>query len=48
MKEAFKLMGELGIEPKIISGDNPQTVAALLRQLGIETRGGRHRGVGPG
>ena len=40
VKEAFKLMGELGIEPKIISGDNPQTVAALLRQLGIETRGG--------
>jgi cation-transporting ATPase E len=26
---------ELGIEPKIISGDNPQTVAALARQVGF-------------
>jgi cation-transporting ATPase E len=26
---------ELGIEPKIISGDNPQTVAALARQVGL-------------
>lgn len=40
VKEAFSLMDELGIEPKIISGDNPQTVAALLKQLGIETKGG--------
>ena len=40
VKEAFALMAELGIEPKIISGDNPQTVAALLAQLGIETKGG--------
>ncbi len=40
VKEAFGLMDELGIEPKIISGDNPHTVAALLQQLGIETRGG--------
>lgn len=40
VKEAFTLMDELGIEPKIISGDDPRTVAALLRQLGIETRGG--------
>ena len=40
VKEAFGLMDELGIEPKIISGDNPQTVAALLQQLRIETRGG--------
>jgi cation-transporting ATPase E len=27
--------GELGIEPKIISGDNPQTVVALARQVGF-------------
>ncbi len=40
VKEAFRLMAELGIEPKIISGDNPQTVAALLQQLQIETPGG--------
>lgn len=40
VKDAFRLMGELGIEPKIISGDNPQTVAALLQQLQIETPGG--------
>ena len=40
VKEAFQLMRELDIEPKIISGDNPQTVTALLRQLRIETAGG--------
>lgn len=40
VKEAFTLMHELGIEPKIISGDNPQTVSALLNQLRIETAGG--------
>ena len=40
VKEAFTLMHELGMEPKIISGDNPQTVAALLQQLRIETAGG--------
>jgi cation-transporting ATPase E len=37
---AFEMMDELGIEPKIISGDNPHTVAALLAQLGIHPRGG--------
>ena len=37
---AFRLMDELGIEPKIISGDNPATVAALVQQLGITLRGG--------
>lgn len=38
--EAFEMMDSLGIEPKIISGDNPHTVAALLAQLGIEAKGG--------
>ena len=38
--EAFQTMDELGIEPKIISGDHPETVAALIRQLGVELRGG--------
>ena len=38
--EAFRMMDELGIEPKIISGDNPATVAALVQQLGIQLRGG--------
>ena len=37
---AFRLMEDLGIEPKIISGDNPATVAALIQQLGITLRGG--------
>ena len=40
VKNAFDMMTRLGIEPKLISGDNPQTVAALLKQLGIATRGG--------
>ena len=40
VREAFQLMAELGIEPKIISGDNPQTVSALLQQLQIQTAGG--------
>ena len=37
---AFHMMDELGIEPKIISGDNPETVSALVQQLGIELSGG--------
>ena len=38
--DAFRMMNELGIEPKIISGDNPATVAALIQQLGIRLQGG--------
>ena len=38
--ETFGMMAELGMEPKIISGDNPQTVAALVRQLPIRPKGG--------
>ncbi len=38
--DAFRMMADLGIEPKIISGDNPATVAALVQQLGIELPGG--------
>ena len=38
--DAFRMMDELEIEPKIISGDNPATVAALVQQLGIKLRGG--------
>jgi len=34
-QETLKRFGELGIEPKIISGDNPRTVAALARQVGF-------------
>ena len=37
--EAFAMMASLEIEPKIISGDHPQTVASLLVQLGIKTKG---------
>ena len=40
VKSAFDLMVELYIEPKVISGDNPGTVSALLSQLGIEVTGG--------
>ncbi|MFN0095476.1 MAG: HAD-IC family P-type ATPase [Dehalococcoidia bacterium] len=40
VKGAFALMDSLGIEPKLISGDNPGTVAALLAQLGVTPRGG--------
>ena len=40
VREAFQLMADLGIEPKIISGDNPRTVSALLQQLQIQTAGG--------
>ncbi|MCS7295137.1 MAG: HAD-IC family P-type ATPase [Chloroflexota bacterium] len=40
VREAFALMKQLGIEPKIISGDNPHTVAALLGQLQIRLKGG--------
>ncbi|MCC6381196.1 MAG: HAD-IC family P-type ATPase [Dehalococcoidia bacterium] len=40
VRQAFAMMEKLGIEPKLISGDNPHTVAALLKQLGIRTRGG--------
>ena len=37
---AFRMMDEIGIEPKIISGDHPATVAALVQQLGIRLVGG--------
>jgi cation-transporting ATPase E len=40
VKSAFGMMDRLGIEPKLISGDNPYTVGALLAQLGIKTKGG--------
>jgi cation-transporting ATPase E len=40
VRQAFAMMETLGIQPKLISGDNPQTVAALLKQLGIPVKGG--------
>lgn len=40
VKRAFELMATLGITPKLISGDNPHTVASLLAQLGIRLSGG--------
>ena len=45
VRGAFELMHELGIEPKVISGDNPATVAALIRQLGVELPGGSISGA---
>ena len=40
VRTAFAMMEQLGIEPKLISGDNPATVAALIAQLGISLKGG--------
>ena len=40
VRPAFDTMARLQIEPKLISGDNPGTVRALLAQLGITLRGG--------
>lgn len=40
VRTAFAMMDKLGIEPKLISGDNPHTVGALLAQLGIRLKGG--------
>ena len=37
---AFSTMAELGVEPKIISGDNPGTVAAIIQQLDLKLPGG--------
>ncbi|MGD9048570.1 MAG: HAD-IC family P-type ATPase [Anaerolineae bacterium] len=34
-QETLQHFADLGIEPKIISGDNPRTVAALARQVGL-------------
>ncbi len=34
-QETLRHFAELGIEPKVISGDSPQTVAALARQVGL-------------
>ncbi|MEO9255052.1 MAG: HAD-IC family P-type ATPase [Tepidiformaceae bacterium] len=39
VRSAFAMMEKLGIEPKLISGDNPQTVESLLGQLGIVLKG---------
>ena len=40
VRQAFAMMERLGIEPKLISGDNPHTVASLLGQLGLTLKGG--------
>lgn len=45
VRTAFAMMDRLGIEPKLISGDNPETVRALLAQLGIALRGGVIAGI---
>jgi cation-transporting ATPase E len=45
VRQAFAMMERLGIEPKLISGDNPRTVASLLAQLGIATKGGAVSGT---
>jgi len=37
---AFSLMAELGIQPKVISGDHPETVSALLKQLAVDLPSG--------
>jgi cation-transporting ATPase E len=35
-REALSAFMQAGVQPKIISGDNPDTVAALARQAGLE------------
>lgn len=45
VRQAFAMMETLGIEPKLISGDNPQTVVSLLRQLDIPIKGGAISGA---
>lgn len=45
VRSAFAMMERLGIEPKLISGDNPHTVAALLAQLNIVLKGGAISGA---
>ncbi len=45
VRGAFELMHELGIEPKVISGDNPATVAALIQQLEVTLPGGAISGA---
>lgn len=45
VRQAFATMERLEIEPKLISGDNPETVAALLSQLGIVVKGGTISGA---
>ena len=45
VRAAFATMDKLGIEAKLISGDNPHTVGALLAQLGIVMKGGAVAGA---
>lgn len=45
VKSAFTMMRQLGIEPKLISGDNPATVAALVAQLELDMKGGAISGT---
>ncbi len=45
VREAFALMDTLAIEPKVISGDHPETVASLLAQLGIVPSGATRSGA---
>ena len=45
VKTAFDTMTRLRIEPKLISGDSPETVAALIAQLGIRLQGGTIAGT---
>lgn len=40
VRSTFAMMEKIGIEPKVISGDNPHTVGALLSQLNIVMKGG--------
>ncbi len=43
--QALSHFGELGIELKIISGDNPDTVEALSRQVGFKGKGAAVSGL---
>ncbi|MFN8583784.1 MAG: HAD-IC family P-type ATPase [Dehalococcoidia bacterium] len=43
--DAFALMRTLAIAPRVISGDHPDTVAALLKQVGVTPAGAPRSGV---
>jgi cation-transporting ATPase E len=44
-RQTLETINELGIQMKVISGDRPDTVAALLSQLGARPQGGAISGI---
>jgi len=44
-RQTLRHFAELGIEPRLISGDHPRTVLALARQVGLDVQGGAVSGL---